>query len=602
MASHMKSAFYLAAILSSTALCAAYGEDLGTARGEDLVPNPSFAIVAGKPDPQLPVEAPQPSAQKPVSIAPEAVDAARAVPNPAAEPALIPEPAITSAATAPLDALHDRPARLETTGEPRLSASAEKVKAAVTALILAPAAKAADKKRREAIASVYAARNFEPLWVTAQHWSAAAGGAMNRLEKANEDGLTLAEARMPSLADGKYEAEDVRLSDLVTQYISQASGSRIDPATVSKLITARPTGPDFAKSLIEISSAANADAALQASNPPQSGYVALRVKLAELRRETVPVARPAIPAGPVLKVGMKDERVLLIRERFGLDMAPTGSTSQIVYDTRVAAAVADFQSSSGLPASGTLTPRTIAMLSGGQPARLESEIIANMEIWRWLPRDLGHDHIEVNIPDFTARLYHGDTLAYSTRVVVGKTDTPTPIFSNVMQFLIVNPYWNVPLSIIKKEMLPKLAADPDYFARHGYELIQSKGQFYVRQPPGEANALGRIKFMFPNEHSVYLHDTPSKSLFSQTQRAFSHGCVRVDQPFKFAEAVLGGGWSEQRVRAMIGGQERTVNLPQALPIHLMYLTARVDDTGKLLLRDDIYGYARKIKMMLGLEG
>ena len=633
MTNNMKSALYLAALLSGTASF--------NARAEDEVPNPSGLAFVSKSEAQqryksglsaVPVAAPvantaalplgqaEPFLElKTPDLPPLVMERAPdSLANPDLVTASVEPPFEPPAAkvTQP-EVLHDRPAQLVSpplapgqnampqaapAGEPALSAEAEALKAAVTALVNAPALKSGDKKRREMIATVYAARNFEPLWVKDHHWTTAAQGVLNRLDKANEDGLVLADARLPSLSAGKFEAEDVHLSDLATQYIAQAMGSRIDPLSVSKLITARPATPDFAASLRTISAAPNGDEALQASNPPHSGYAALRLKLAELRRETVPVAHRAIPAGPVLKVGMKDERVPLIRERFGLDMEPTASTGAIVYDTKMAAAVADFQTSSGLPASGTLTPRTIAMLSGGQPSKLEAEIVANMEVWRWVPRELGRDHIEVNIPDFTARLYRGETLAYSTRVVVGKTDTPTPIFSNKMQFLIVNPYWNVPLSIINKEMLPKLAADPDYFARHGYELIQSKGQFYVRQPPGDANALGRIKFMFPNEHSVYLHDTPSKSLFAQSQRAFSHGCVRVDQPFKFAEAVLGAGWSEQRIRAMIGGQERTVNLPEALTIHLMYLTARVDDTGKLILRDDIYGYTRKIKLMLGLDG
>ncbi len=643
MTNNMKSALYLAALLSGTALVGA--------RADDEVPNPSGLAFVSKSEAQeryksglnaLPSPVPMantaalPLGQPPAALEiktpdlpPVALDAVR---NPVAIPAVVTasvEPAVEPPVAAPTkpEILHDRPALLNApeaspvlaspvlaspaliaappaipAGEPALSAEAETLKAAVTALVNAPALKSGDKKRRELIATVYAARNFEPLWVKDKQWTTAAQGVLNRLDKANEDGLALTDARLPSLSAGKFEAEDVRLSDLAMQYIAQATGSRIDPLNVSKLITARPTSPDFANALRAIAATPNSDEALQATNPPQPGYAALRMKLAELRRETVPVAHRAIPTGPVLKIGMKDERVPLIRERFGLDMDPTASTGAIVYDTKIAAAVADFQTSSGLPASGTLTPRTIAMLSGGQPSRLEAEIVANMEVWRWMPRELGRDHIEVNIPDFTARLYRGESLAYSTRVVVGKTDTPTPIFSNKMQFLIVNPYWNVPLSIINKEMLPKLAADPDYFARHGYELIQTKGQFYVRQPPGDANALGRIKFMFPNEHSVYLHDTPSKSLFAQSQRAFSHGCVRVDQPFKFAEAVLGSGWSEQRIRGMIGGQERTVSLPEALPIHLMYLTARVDDAGKLILRDDIYGYTRKIKLMLGLDG
>jgi murein L,D-transpeptidase YcbB/YkuD len=260
----------------------------------------------------------------------------------------------------------------------------------------------------------------------------------------------------------------------------------------------------------------------------------------------------------------------------------------------VQAAVANFQRTAGLPPSGMLTARTIAALNGWSSQ--EGEIIANMERWRWLPRDLGKDHIEVNIPDFSLSVLHGGAVVHQARVIVGKPENPTPVFSQKMEFLIVNPYWNVPYSIIKKEMLPKLASDPNYFERHGYEVVERGNTLIVRQPPGEENALGRIKFMFPNAYSVYLHDTPSRSLFENDQRALSHGCVRVDQPFKLAEVVLGrdNGWSEERVRRLVGRGERAINLPRPIPIHLMYFTAFVDETGHLQLRDDLYGYSHRV--------
>lgn len=225
-----------------------------------------------------------------------------------------------------------------------------------------------------------------------------------------------------------------------------------------------------------------------------------------------------------------------------------------------------------------------------------------MELWRWMPRDLGNSRIEVDIPDFSVTVIRDGEVVARNKVVVGKSTTPTPIFSNTMQFLIVNPYWNVPQSIIRKEMLPRLGQDPDYLRRLGYEVSYRHGQLTVRQPPGERNALGRIKFMFPNDYSVYLHDTPSRALFGAAQRAFSHGCVRVDQPFAFAEAVLGrgNGWTAERVKHLVGGRERYVYLPKALPIHIEYFTAFVDDTGKLRLRDDIYGYSARVKTALGL--
>ena len=242
---------------------------------------------------------------------------------------------------------------------------------------------------------------------------------------------------------------------------------------------------------------------------------------------------------------------------------------------------------------------------GFDPAALEDEIIANMERWRWEPRTQTDDQIEVNIPDYMVKVTFGGQVVHRARVIVGKPDHQTPVFSNRMQFIEVNPYWNVPESIIKNEMMPKLAADPTYLQRMGYEVTYARsGKMIVRQPPGERNALGRIKFMFPNEHAVYLHDTPSRGLFASARRAFSHGCVRVDDPFKFAEVVLGkdSGWTEARVKKLIGGKNQTIPLPKFIDIHIEYFTAFVDGDGKLQTRDDVYGYSRRVKAALGLYG
>ncbi|MDB5642046.1 MAG: ErfK/YbiS/YcfS/YnhG family protein [Hyphomicrobiales bacterium] len=461
----------------------------------------------------------------------------------------------------------------------------------------------AQRRVREAVAHVYETRGWQPLWLGADNgWTGQARAAIARLERAADDALDLRSAPAPVLRGAEataLAAADLALSDSVATYARQASGARIDPRAISSQITVKPEVIEPSRSLVEVAAAADAGATLEGYNPQHRGYRTLRDKLAELRHAAPAVAQRPIPMGPVLKAGMKDDRVPLIRARFGLDQAV--ASDDLVYDTRVAEAVAGFQKANGIPASGTLTARTIAALSGGHPARLEDEIIANMERWRWMPRDMGHDRIEVNIPDYKVRVYRGDTIVHEARVVVGKPQTPTPVFSNSMQFLIVNPYWNVPPSIIKNEMLPKLKEDPTYLTRLGYEVIQRKGQMIVRQPPGERNALGWIKFMFPNEHSVYLHDTPSRSLFANARRAYSHGCVRVDQPFALAEIVLGQGWTEERVKKLKGGAERMVKMPKPLPIHIGYFSAFVDETGKLQLREDIYGYSGKVKAALGLS-
>jgi L,D-transpeptidase YcbB len=467
-------------------------------------------------------------------------------------------------------------------------------------------AKAAELgKEHAAIAAFYAAHDYAAVWIADGKANAAARAALAQLAHAEDDGLDLRAFAVPVFEgnDEKLAAAEIALSAEVVAYGRQASGSRVDPRQISALIGAKPDVADPAAILTQVAAAADdAGQVLKGFNPPQKGYEALRQKLAELRHVAVPTARVTIPAGPDLKVGMRDPRVSLIRARFGLDGPPPATSEDLVYDTRVAAAVADFQKANGLPASGVLSARTIAALSGGQPVRLENEILANMERWRWMPRELGASRIEVNIPDFMVTVIRDGEVVARNKVVVGKTTTPTPVFSNTMQFLIVNPYWNVPQSIIRKEMLPKLGQDPSYLQRLGYQVTSKHGVLTVRQPPGERNALGRIKFMFPNDYSVYLHDTPSRALFGSEQRAFSHGCVRVDQPFSFAEAVLGRdhGWSVERVKHLIGGSERYVYLPKPLPIHIEYFTAYVDDAGHLQLRDDIYGYSNRVKTALGL--
>jgi murein L,D-transpeptidase YcbB/YkuD len=227
------------------------------------------------------------------------------------------------------------------------------------------------------------------------------------------------------------------------------------------------------------------------------------------------------------------------------------------------------------------------------PTRRAAMIVANMEMWRWEPRDMGAERIEINIPDFTLRMMEGDDLVHQARVIVGKPDTPTPVFSNAMKYILVNPIWRVPDSIVRKELAPHLAEDPDYLTRRGYQVAEIGGHMFVSQPPGEGNALGHILFMFPNEHAVYLHDTPLRGLFGMARRAFSHGCVRLDQPMRLAELVMGAGWGT-RLQAMIGSTERTVMLPHLIPIHLEYFTEFVDAAGALQDREDVYGFAARV--------
>ncbi len=447
---------------------------------------------------------------------------------------------------------------------------------------------------REAIAAFYAARGFAPLWWNGGSPTAEASAVVERLKRASDDGLDI-KGFAPDLSpstDQEIAAADIALTDAVVAYGRQASGSRVDPHMISRLIGAEPEVADPAVILALVATAGeSAGDELRRFNPPQQGYLALREKLIALRRG--------------LGMAGRDSRVALARARGSMEgrsEAQQGATSskELTGET----VLAGYQKAGGRRAMEKSAARAAPGASGGEMPRLEGEIVANMEIWRWMPRDLGARRIEVNIPDFEAAVVENGAVVERTRVIVGKEQTPTPVFSDTMRFLIVNPYWNVPPSILRKEMLPKAAGDPNYFRRLGYEVFTRAGHLVVRQPPGERNALGRIKFMFPNDFSVYMHDTPKRNLFAAQKRAFSHGCVRVDDPFRFAETVLGpaNGWSEQRVKNLIGGKERYVYLPKPLPVHIEYFTAFVDEGGALRLRGDLYGYSRRVREALGLQG
>jgi murein L,D-transpeptidase YcbB/YkuD len=236
-------------------------------------------------------------------------------------------------------------------------------------------------------------------------------------------------------------------------------------------------------------------------------------------------------------------------------------------------------------------------------------IIANMERWRWLPRDLGATYVMVNIPDYRLQLVDNGKAKWGTKIVVGKPgDMATPLLSETMKYLTINPTWNVPPSIIRNEYLPALQRDPDALERIGLKVGRNHdGSIRVYQPPGARNALGRIRFNFPNPFLVYQHDTPNKNLFAQSRRALSHGCMRVQNPEQYAEELLAvsqpkEGMTVDHIRNLYGDEERTIRLERPIPVHVTYQTAYVDDTGRLATRDDIYGLdAAILKQLHGPE-
>jgi L,D-transpeptidase YcbB len=288
-------------------------------------------------------------------------------------------------------------------------------------------------------------------------------------------------------------------------------------------------------------------------------------------------------------------------------------------------AVREFQRAHGVRPTGNIGPQTVSVLNSGlagaaapEASALIPELIANMERWRWMPRELGEHYVFVNVPEFALFVKRGSEVLHKARVIVGKPNTQTPIFSDLMDHMVVNPSWNVPQSIIRKEMMGKATASGGgYFNRGNYEVFVgskkvdpttvnwssvSPGAVRVRQKPGAGNALGNIKFMFPNNHAVYIHDTSSRGLFSQDYRALSHGCVRVHEPFSFADALLSleKDVDGKALKKMVGGSERWVRMTHKVPVHIGYFTTFVDDEGKLQMRSDLYGHNGKVKKALGL--
>ena len=357
---------------------------------------------------------------------------------------------------------------------------------------------------------------------------------------------------------------------------------------------------------------------LDSYNPPQEGFKALKAKLAELRANNGKIEKAEdtseqvrVPGGRILRPGMKDKRVLALRQRLKI----SGDKDNTLYDDEVFDAVKAFQTGADIGVDGMLGPQTVRVLNGEgvlhhEPANPIDTIMANMERWRWLPRKLGNDddtYVVVNVPDYSLSLMHHGQRIWKTKIVVGKPSKMTPMTSAMMKYITVNPTWNVPPSIIENEYLPALAQDPTVLDRYGLKIYQDRnGVVHIYQPPGAGNALGRIRFNFPNKFLVYQHDTPEKYLFKRDKRAYSHGCMRVEDPLEYGVKLLGielpqENYTKARLENMFGGNEVNIDFPKPIPVHLTYQTAFVED-GELQFREDVYGRDRRtIQILKGSE-
>jgi|SoiMethySBSTD1v2_1073268.scaffolds.fasta_scaffold31579_5 murein L,D-transpeptidase YcbB/YkuD len=546
------------------------------------LPPPTFKDVAA---PSAPAVAPAPVAAPAPDAAPAPAPAQTATPAPAPAPVVVANPDQPI-----MDALRD--------------------------LIGGRLARIIERKAdRTAVEAFYSSRDYAPIWVGSAGATERARQAIEHLRHADADAMDPADYPVPSIQAGAAptalaEAE-MRLTESVLDYARHAQMGRVHYSRVSADITYELGAPAPLDVLSRIAAGRNAAEVLDSYQPPHAAYKALRKKLADARGHKGDAGPSQVARGPVLEISadkrtrqivlMQDERVPLLRERLGLPAV----RDDLFYDKPLADAVAQFQKEKGLPATGRLTQQTVDAFNGKRHERDDIIIMANMERWRWLPRDLGKAHVVLNIPDFSLRVYNNNAQVWTTRVVVGKPGTPTPLLSETMKYITVNPTWNVPPSIVYNEYLPALQQDPTVLKRMGLNLVQNNdGSVHISQPPGEANALGRIRFNFPNKFLVYQHDTPDKHLFAHTKRAYSHGCMRVQEPDKYAEVLLGialpkDGYTREKIKSMYGRSEIDIRFPTPIPVHITYQTAFVDDSGHLQIREDLYG--RDARLLTALK-
>ena len=408
---------------------------------------------------------------------------------------------------------------------------------------------------------------------------------------------------------------EIGITAAVLRYARHAYQGKVRPSSLGKSIDVTGNSIDPAEVLEEVSQVTDVADYLDSLHPSHTQFRALAKAYQEMleakRNGEEEAEKIVIPDGKLIKPGKVDERVALIRTRLDL---PAGE-NPAVYDEVVVDAVKAFQTENRLTPDGIVGPATLKVLNGGPDNKLEL-LKANLERWRWAPRELGRTHVFVNVPFFSVAVNHKDAPIYEGRVVVGKRKHKTPVFSDVMEHIVINPYWNVPYSIASKEILPAVRSNPAY--AQAFEVIPASAlprkkrrfgwgqrqtneidwnqvsarQVRFRQPPGPKNALGKVKFLFPNKHAVYLHDTPARSLFSRTVRAFSHGCIRLHEPMKFAEALVENDpkVSLAKLNRLFGSQERWVNLDTHIPVHITYFSAWANDSGEIVYAGDIYGH------------
>lgn len=517
------------------------------------------------------------------------------------------------------DALISRPDAIAITIQDKLAARSKELRL--------------DRLEQIALTAFYGGRGRRFLWVEEDGLTPRVEKLRKVLARADDWGLSAADyatARAEEFkrhsgypADWLAEAE-LRTSLVAILYARNAQTGRLDPTAIDpEFLDKKPARPDPLAVMKGLADAGDRlDGFLEGFHPPHEQFRLLKQKLAELRSRGAAPQPVTIPEGPSLSPGASHPQVAVLRQRLAVPSANgviSDGPPEEYYDDSLAQAVREFQKQAGLPSKGVVNAATRAALNKAGRSADASEILANMERWRWEPRELGSRYIYVNVPEFMFRIIDGGRIVHEERVVTGTPKNKTPIFNDEMEYVVFNPYWNVPESILMNELLPQARRNPEMIYRNRLEVVWQgrrtvdpymvdwynvdPQKISLRQVPGPSNALGVVKFLFPNRHAVYMHDTPTKKLFNERVRAFSHGCVRVRNPVRFAEILLAEqGWSPARVRQAIesGADDYQVTLERKVPVHIMYFTAWVDRDGRMQQFDDIYGHDERVKVALKL--
>jgi L,D-transpeptidase YcbB len=471
---------------------------------------------------------------------------------------------------------------------------------------------------------VYKAYGENPLWLSNDGLHGDRAFALaNSVLQAEQDGMRMDAYPVGALAQAMAgieqtkspTAEQLADADIILTASFVALGEdyltgQVDPKSVAQNWHIDPQEENVDSALVRGLRTAAIDKAIATMRPQEPDYSALRKQLDRFQQISVKGGWPAVPAGKPVKPGerMDAPRIAALRQRLTLEgftvpaaeaVQPAGrsATPAGTYDRELAGAVAQFQAHHGIVVDSMLGEETVTSMNQSAVYRA-SQIAANLERLRWLPRQFASRYVYVNVPAFRLTAYDAGNKALEMKVIVGEEyeDKATPVFSDVMETVVFRPYWNVTDDIAEKEIFPKMRADGGYLSEHNYELYREGGKTRVRQRPGEKNSLGLVKFLFPNDFNIYLHDTPNRELFDKDVRAFSHGCIRVEKPNELAQWVL--GWDGGKVdAAMHASDNRSIKVPQKIPVYIVYGTAYIRD-GQLYFGNDLYDRDDKLVAQL----